>query len=50
MSQRLLATPLALGPNRRPGDQVNDAESFCRHHLDKAFRNWIHVPRTKRVR
>lgn len=36
-TRRLYATPLALGPNRHPRDQVRDAESFCARYLKREF-------------
>lgn len=39
-ARRLYATPLPIGPNRHPHDQVRDAESFCRRYLDDAFDGW----------
>ena len=40
MTQRLLTGVLPVGPNRHPADQVADAEKFCRHYLNRAFRGW----------
>lgn len=36
--RRLYPQGLAIGPNRHPGDQIRDAEAFCRSYLEIAMR------------